>query len=412
MSLFAYLLEHNRYCNIFGIIAILCIAYFFSKRRSHVNVRLVVIGLSLQFAIGFLLLCTSFGQTSVQYLANGVQQLYLFADVGSRFVFGSLVDASGPWGFIFALKVLPVIIFFGAFMSLLFHFGIIQAVVMAINAIVRPLLGTSGSETLCAIANSFLGQTEAPLLIRHYLKHMTKSEMLVVMVSGMGTISGAILVVFAAMGIPAKHLLTASIMAIPSTLLIAKILLPETEHSKTDTNVHADSSAETKNMFDAISKGTVDGLYLSLNVAAMLVSFIALLAFLNAILTSIGALVGMNNFSLSALLGALFSPFGYLLGFDGYQAHVAGELIGIKVSVNELVAYGDMLTKGLSERTINILTYALCGFSNFSCIGIQVGGIGALVPEKREWLTELGLYAVLGGTLANLLSAMMAALLL
>ena len=412
MSLISYLLEYNRYCNFAGIAAILFIAYLFSQHRSRVDFKLVIYGLLMQFAIGFFVLRTGIWQYCVTALANGVQKLYLFADEGSRFVFGSLVDpAAGPWGFLFAIKVLPVIIFFGAFMALLFHFGIVQRIVMVISYVVRPLLGTSGAETLCAISNSFLGQTEAPLLIRHYLKYMTKSEILVVMVSGMGTISGAILVVFVAMGVPAVPLLTASMMAIPSTLLIAKILYPETEKSDAKEMVEVDLSSASSNVFDAISSGTSDGLQLALNVGAMLISFIALLAFLNAILMGVGSLFGWD-ITLSKLFSFVFSPFGYLMGFDSDEAMVIGELIGVKVAVNEMVAYGDMLSKGLSERTINILTYALCGFSNFSCIGIQIGGIGALAPEKRKWLTELGLYAVLGGTLSNLLSAMMAGLLL
>lgn len=407
MVLIDYLLEHNRYCNIVGIITILMIAYCFSHHRSRINYRLIFGGLFLQFLIGFFMLRMNMGQYFVGKIADGVTYLYTFADQGSRFVFGSLVDATGPWGFIFAFKVLPVIIFFGAFMALLFYFGIIQRVVFALNYVVQPLLGTSGAETLCAIANSFLGQTEAPLLIRHYLKKMTKSEMLVVMVSGMGTISGAILVVFAAMGVPIEHLLTASIMAIPSTLIIAKILLPETAKSETVDATTIKMQSESANMFDAIASGTTDGLFLALNVGAMLISFIALLAFVNSVLM---ALFGIT---LNIIFAYLFSPFGFLLGFEYEQAMAIGQLIGTKVTVNELIAYGEMLNMhALSDRAVNIVTYALCGFSNFSCIGIQIGGIGALVPEKRTWLTELGLYAVLGGTLANLLSALIAGLLL
>lgn len=406
MVLIDYLLQYNRYCNLVGIIAVLMIAYLFSLHRSRINYRLVIGGLFLQFIIGFFMLRLNVGQYCVGKIADGVTYLYTFADAGSRFVFGSLVDASGPWGFIFAIKVLPVIIFFGAFMALLFYLGIVQRVVFALNYVVQPLLGTSGAETLCAIANSFLGQTEAPLLIRHYLKRMTKSEILVVMVSGMGTISGAILVVFAAMGVPVEHLLTASMMAIPSTLIIAKILLPETEKSETVDATTMSMQSESANVFDAVSSGTIDGLYLALNVGAMLISFIALLAFMNAIL---GAIFGIT---LNTIFSYLFSPFGFLFGFEYPEAMAIGQLIGTKITVNELIAYGEMLSMNLSERAMNIVTYALCGFSNFSCIGIQIGGIGALVPEKRKWLTELGLYAVLGGTLANLLSALIAGLLL
>lgn len=406
MLLVDYLLQYNRYNNIGGIAVILLIAFLFSQKRSAINYKLVIHGLLIQFALGFLVLRTTIGHTVINIIAQGVTKLYQFADEGAKFVFGSLVDASGPWGFIFAFKVLPVIIFFGAFMAVLFHIGIIQRVVMVVSHIIRPLLGTSGAETLCAISNSFLGQTEAPLLVRHYLKNMTKSEMLVVMVSGMGTISGAILVVFAAMGVPATHLLTASIMAIPSTILIAKILLPETHKPKTEAGADVEVHAQTANILDAIAGGTSDGLQLALNVGAMLISFLAILALINALLTYFFAT------TLNAIFAYIFSPFGYLFGFRGLDALSAGKLIGLKVTVNELIAYGEMIQMGLSDRAMSILTYALCGFSNFSCIGIQIGGIGALVPEKRKWLTELGLYAVLGGTLSNLLSAMIAGLLL
>lgn len=402
-----YLLEYNRYGNIAGILAILFIAYFFSQHRSRISYRLVFNGLLLQFIIGFFVLKTGVGQYCVNKLAEGVEKLYLFADKGSEMVFGQLINPSGALGAIFAFRVLPVIIFFGALMSLLFYFGIIQRVVMVINYLVRPLLGTTGPETLCAISNSFLGQTEAPLLIRHYLKRMTKSEMLVVMVSGMGTVSGAILAVFVGMGVPAMHLLTASMLAIPGTLVIAKILLPETAGAAQDADAQVELKSESANAFDAISSGTSDGLQLALNVGAMLISFLALLAMINAIL---GYFTGT---SLNVLFGYLFSPFGYLLGFNGAEAMSIGELLGIKVSINELVAYDEMIKMtNLSDRAVNIVTYALCGFSNFSCIGIQIGGIGALVPERRAWLAELGLYAVLGGTLSNLLSAMVAGLLL
>ena len=401
-----YLLEYNRYCNIVGIFAILAIAYFFSQHRSRINYRMIFNGILLQFIIGFFVLKTGVGRYCVNKLALGVEKLYLFADKGSEMVFGKLIDPSGPWGFLFVFKVLPVIIFFGALMSLLFYFGIVQRVVMVINYIVRPVLGTTGPETLCAISNSFLGQTEAPLLIRHYLKRMTKSEMLVVMVSGMGTVSGAILAVFVGMGVPAVHLLTASMLAIPGTLVIAKMLLPETSRAAEDADAQVAMKSESANAFDAISSGTSDGLQLALNVGAMLISFLALIALINAVL---GYFTGS---SLNVLFGYLFSPFGYLFGFDGSEAMAIGELLGIKVAANELIAYGEMLKMNLSDRAVNIVTYALCGFSNFSCIGIQIGGIGALVPERRAWLAELGLYAVLGGTLSNLLSTMIAGLLL
>ena len=401
-----YLLQHNRYCNLVGIFVILAIAYFFSQHRSRINYRLVVRGLLMQFVIGFFVLKTGIGQWCIGGLSNTVKALYLFADEGSGMVFGALIDPTGPWGPLFAFRVLPVIIFFGALMSLLFYLGIIQRLVVGVNYLVRPVLGTTGPETLCAISNSFLGQTEAPLLIRHYLKTMTKSEILVVMVSGMGTISGALLAVVAGMGVPIVHLLTASMMAIPGTLVIAKMLYPETDRTTQD-DAHVEMKSESANVFDAISTGTSDGLQLALNVGAMLISFLALLAMIDAIL---GSTIGMG---LKPIFGYLFSPVGYLFGLGQADAMAVGELLGIKIVGNELIAYKEMLKMTtLSTRAINIVTYALCGFSNFSCIGIQIGGIGALVPKKRAVLAELGLYAVLGGTLSNLLSAMVAGLLL
>ncbi len=420
---FSYFIEHQRYLNILGIGFIILCAYALSRNRSSVNFALVVKGLALQFIIGFIMLRTSVGQLFLGAIASGVNKLYLFADVGSSFIFGNLANADMPWGFVFGIKVLPIIIFFGALMSLLFHWGIVQFFVKCISIIIRPILGTSGAETLCAIANSFLGQTEAPLLVKNYLISMTKSEMFVVMVSGMATISGAILAVFAAMGVPISHLLTASVMAIPASLVIAKIIMPEVDQPQTSHGAQVSFTRTTSNAIDAISVGTSDGLKLALNVGAMLIAFLALLALLNSLLigtsghinslfTFIGLGWQMPLVDLNYIFSYLFAPFAYLLGFTGSEALKVGQLLGTKVTVNELIAYNEMITMGLSDRTVSIVTYALCGFSNFSCIGIQIGGIGALVPEKRKWLCELGLYTVLAGSLANLLSAMIAGILL
>lgn len=413
-----YLLEYNRIYNFLGIAVILGIAVLLSYDRTRINWRLVFTGLLLHFVFAVAVLKTTIGRDIVGMLAGMFTKLYEAADAGISFVFGKLADPAGAWGFIFAIKVLPVIIFFGAFMSLLFYFRIIQMLVMGINAVVRPLLGTTGPETLCAVANSFLGQTEAPLLIRHYLKDMTKSEFLVVMISGMGTISGSILAVFAVMGVPATHLLAASVMAIPATIIIAKILYPETEEPKAMCDATANYETHAGNALDAVSQGTSDGLWLALNIGAMLISFLALLGVINNVLGfSCVKLNELFNLSLPIIsLNTIFAwicmPFAWLLGFTGYEAYQTGQLIGTKIAVNELVAYSDMLKMNLSPRTMAIITYALCGFSNFSCIGIQIGGIGALVPEKRQWISQLGMKAVFGGALANLLSAMVASLLL
>lgn len=417
-TVFQYFLEYNRYCNVLGIGVVIGLATLFSDHRSRINLRLMFVALAMQFAIAFLALKTSAGAYVLQAMADAVSYLYAYAETGVAFLFGKLADASDtPWGMIFAVKVLPLIVFFGAFMSLLLYCGVVQRIVGAIEYVVRPLLGTSGPETTCAIANSFLGQTEAPLLIRTYLARMTRSEMLVVMLSGMGTITSAILVVFVSMGVPAVSLLTASVMAIPATIMIAKILIPETEQHQHD---YAGSQYDSKNsnVFDAIATGTSDGLYLALNVGAMLIAFIALMSMANGILSGICQTLntwfslGMPICTIDYLCSKLFYPFAVLLGFTGTEASSVAQLLGIKVGVNEFLAYCQLTSMNLSERTVAIVSFALCGFSNFSCIGIQVGGIGILAPEKRVMLTQLGIRAVLGAALANLMTAMIAGLFL
>jgi len=416
MDLFVYLAEYNRYLNIAGIFFIIGIAWLCSRNRKKVSTTLIRNALLMQCVIAFLTLRTSGGKCFIAWISEGIRYLYHYAEVGTQFLFGNLANSvDTSWGTVFAVQVLPMIIFFGAFMAVLSYLGIVQRLVSAISYVVRPVLGTSGSETLCAIANSFLGQTEAPLLVRHYLKNMTKSELLVVMVSGMGTISGSIMAVYASFGAPIEHLLAASVMAIPATIMIAKILLPE-EEKKHNTDASVEFEKNSSNIFDAISSGTTDGLNLALNVGAMLIAFVALIAMINGCLG--GGITWFNSFfgtcfevlSLEKIFSWLFAPFAYFLGFVGDEAQQVSQLIGIKVAINEFVGYLTLVKMNLSERAAALSTYALCGFSNFSCIGIQVGGIGALVPEKRKWLTELGLMAVLGGALSNLLTAMIAGL--
>ncbi len=421
MSFIQYFIQHNRYLTILGIPFLLAIAALFSRKRSAINYRLIGSSLALQFGIGFLTLKTSAGQAVVRAISDVICSVYEYSNQGIVFLFGDFVDKSVLN--IFAFKVLPIIVFFGALMSLLFHMGIIQRVVSGMAWVLQPILGSSGAETLCAVSNSFLGQTEAPLVIRHYLANMTNSEMMVVMVSGMGTISGSIMAVYASIGIPAGHMLAASVMAIPGSILMAKILYPETEKTETADGASVNLESTSGNALDAISSGTSDGLMLALNVGAMLISFLALIAMANGLLgwgsgwfntmiSWFGITWQMPDLSLNLIFAWFFAPFGYLLGFTGDQAFKVGELIGTKVAVNEMVAYCQLVKCDFAERSCSILTYALCGFSNFSCIGIQIGGIGALVPSKRSVLTELGLLAVLGGTLTNLLSAMIANLLI
>ncbi len=360
----------------------------------------------MQFVLAFFIIKTSAGHITFKYIGSGFTKLYGFASAGTEFVFGSLSDVSMPWGAIFAIKVVPIIVFFGALMAVLYHFGIIQFFVRGVSLIMRPLLGTSGAETLCAAANSMLGQTEAPLLIKHYLNKMTRSEVLVVMVSGMATLNGALLAVYGSIGVSMIHLLSASVMAVPGSILISKILIPETELPETIGGKHVDMGKESNNVLDAISQGTGDGMKLAVNVVAMLITFISLIALVNYLLSISG------GYTLNDIFAKIFAPVAYLLGVAKVDIFKAGSLLGEKLVINEFVAYSSFVKTELLPRSKIVLTYALCGFSNFSCIGIQIGGIGALCPEKRQLLTKLGMTALLGGTLTNFLNAAIAALLL
>lgn len=421
MNLLAYFLEYNRFLNIIGIGVIFAVAYLFSRNRSAINYRLIISALALHFTFALVMLRTSWGRVVIGKIADGASKLSVFADSGINFMFGKLGDASLPWGFVFAIKVLPIIIFVGALTALFYHFHIIQKIVSGMNGIIRPILGTSGVETVSVIANSILGQTEAALFISNYLRVMTRSELFVYMTSGMASISISVLVIYVLIGIPGIHLLTAAMMSIPAAIFIAKILLPETETSLASKKIEFEN--RTANAFDAIAKGTMDGLKLAVAVAAMLISFLALIAmsdyllslvsfYLNQLFTYMQLPVQLPVLSIGTIFSYIFAPFAYLLGFTGTELWQAGKLLGIKIAGNELIAFSELVKTNLSPRTFTILVYALCGFSNFSCIGIQIGMIGALAPEKRHTITQLGLYAVLGSALANLLSAMIVGLLL
>ena len=423
MPLLAYFIEHNRYLNIIGIVVITTIALLFSKNRSAINKRLILSALVLLFLFALGMLKTHWGRIIMGTLAMGAEKISVFADKGIEFMFGKLADSSMPWGFIFAFKVLPIVIFIGALTALLFHWGVIQKLVHGLNMVIRPILGTTGVETMSAIANSIFGQTEAALFMGGYVHVMTQSELFVLMCSGMAAISATVLVMYVLIGIPAIHVLTATLMSIPASIFIAKILVPETEISLTAQHPELKFEKSSTNMFDAISKGTMDGLKLAVAVAAMLISFLALLAmgdymlttasyYLNQIFSYFYLPFQLPELTIALILSYIFAPFTYLLGITGLEATAAGKLLGVKVSVNEMVAFMELVKTNLSPRTFTILIYALCGFSNFSCIGIQIGMISALAPEKRHTATSLGLYAVLGSSLANLLSAMVVGLLL
>lgn len=401
---FEWFVLDNHYLSLIGIASILGVACLFSSRRKAISIKLIFSALAMQAVLATFILKTEIGKTIFTSISHGVEALYRFSDQGCAFVFGKIADSSGPWGSIFAIKALPVIIFFGALMALLFHIGVVQILVKGIAIIIRPILGTSGAETLSVAANSMMGQTEAPLLIKNYLARMTDSEMTTVMVSGMAHLSGALLAIYGLMGIPIVHLLSASIMAIPGAILISKLLTPETEKPDTLGSKSVAIPRESKNVLDAISTGTTDGLKLAVNVAAMLIAFISLMALVDAVL------MGLTGMGLNDVFAKLFFGVAYLIGIPLSECKTAGTLLGQKLVVNEFVAYGTMVKQVLSSRTVAILTYAIAGFSNFSCIGIQIGGIGAICPAKRETLARLGLRALLGGTLTNLLNAAIASL--
>ena len=402
----------ERLVSLVGALVILGVAILFSNNRSMIRWRLVASALVIQFLLGFVILKTGVGQAFFGSISHVFEVLYQFAGHGSSFVFGALADMNGPWGMIFAVKVLPTIIFFGAFMALLYHIGVVQFFVTGLSMVIRPILGTSGAETLAVAANVMLGQTEAPLLIKNYLPRMTESEMLVVMVGGMSHLSGSLLAVYGGMGIPISHLLTSSFMAIPAAIMIAKILIPETQVPETLGGSPMNMERETKNVLDAVSRGTSDGLGLAVNVGAMLISFISLMAFIDFTLGWVTGSFLATPLTLNVVFGKLFFGVAYLIGVPMQDCSAAGSLLGQKLVINEFVAYMSFAKMELLPRSQVLLTYALAGFSNFSCIGIQIGGIGAICPQKRTLLTKLGVRALLGGTLANFLNAAIVGILL
>ena len=372
------------------------------------------------------------GREIFDWLGQGFVKILSFVAAGSNFIFGSLMDTT-KFGFVFAFQVLPTIIFFASFMSVLYHLGVMQKIVQGMAWVITKVMRVSGAETLSVCANAFIGQTESPLVVRPYIAKMTESELLTLMVGGMATIAGGVLGAYVMLlggGDPAqqafyaKHLITASIMAAPATLVIAKILVPETREPLTLGTVRMDVEKTTTNVIDAAAAGAGDGLKLALNVGAMLLAFIALIALLNAPLVWLGEVTGLEAAlgrptDLSSLLGYLLSPLAWAIGVPWQDANTVGGLIGTKVVLNEFVAYvqlGEILRGGVDGVTLTdqgrlIATYALCGFANFSSIAIQIGGIGGLAPERRADLARFGLRAVLGGSIATLMTATIAGVL-
>ena len=399
-----------------GIILILGVAFLLSKERRRVPWRTVGIGLALQFAFAAILLRFPPGRTVLDTAAKGVDAVLACAIEGAEFVFGSkLVDPSGPVGFVFAFRVLPTILFVAALFAVLYHLGIMQIIVKGFAWLMSRTLGASGAESLNASASLFLGQTEAPLTIRPYLANLTQSELLVVMVSGMALVSGGVLGAYIEAGASARDLLTAILVCLPATIYLPKLVLPESGVPETLGTVKAHDERPDANVLEAAARGTREGLSLALNVAAILITFLALIALVDKGLGQVGGWVGAPERSLRSILGVAMAPVAWIIGVPWRDALAVGGLLGERTVLNELIAYGDLgkLSGQIDARSYAIATVALCGFANLSSIGIQIGGIGALMPEsRRSDLARLGLRALIVATLANLLSACIVGILL
>ena len=401
--------------SVIGLLILIFIAYLLSNNKRKINWKLVAIGVSMQIIFALLILKFPPGERIFTVLSDGVTKLLDFTKEGTEFLVGDLINPD-TFGYIFAIQVLPTIIFFSSLMTILYYFGIMQYLVSYLAKIMVKLLGTSGAETLSATANIFVGQTEAPLVIKPYIKTMTKSELLTVMTGGMATVAGGVMAGYVSMGVNAGHLIAASIMSAPASLIISKIIIPETEEPKTKGSVNIELEQLDSNAIDAAARGASEGLSLALNVGAMLLAFIALVALFNYLITALGGLIGLEFLSLEWILGKLFSPLAYIMGIPLADITEAGNLLGQKIVINEFFAYANLSTLikegAISERTITILTYALCGFANFSSIGIQIAGIGGLAPERRSDIAKLGMRALIGGSLAAFMTATVAGILI
>jgi CNT family concentrative nucleoside transporter len=408
----------GRYTGILGLLTMLTLAYVFSTNRRAIRMKTVVWGLGLQFAFAVLVLRIDAGRRVFQKAGDVVSRLLSYSFVGSQFVFGDLGKQGSHLGFYFAFQVLPAIIFICAFFAVLYHFGVMQFVIKVAAWVMTRVMGASGAESLNIAASIFMGQTEAPVTIRPFLPDLTHSELMTVMTSGMAHVSGGIMAAYIAFGIEPKHLLSAVIMTAPGTLLMAKMLVPETEQPRTAGRVVMPESEEQtekqENLLGAIARGTTDGLHMALNIAAMLIAFLALIALADGILGGIHHWVAWVPESLERIFGAVFAPIAWVIGVPWRDCGVIGTLLGTRMVLNELVAFsmlGPMKT-ALDPRSFTIATFALCGFANLSSIGIQIGGIGALAPNKKSELARLGIRAMLAGTMANLMSASIAGMLL
>ena len=424
----------ERYMGVLGIIVLFALAFLMSNNKKRINFRTLIVGFSIQFGMGLLLISWPRGNDAIQWFAMKVTSFLMLTDHGTKFLFGYIVAPSKAdiFGFQFAFRVLPIIIFFACFMGILYYLGIMQKIVKIFAWVMSRLMKTSGAESLSCSANIFLGQTEAPLLIRPFLNRCTMSELCAIMVGGFGTIAGSVMAGYIAMGIPAQHIIIASMMAAPASLMVAKIIFPETQVSETAGSVSLPKIDVGSNVLDAASRGVYDGLHLALNVAAMLIAFITLIAFIDKLLLVLdrlidgtllgGALMANGEYegyfpgSLKTILGTIFSPLTFLMGVPRQDVFELANLLGTKLALNEFVAYAKLaplIESGAITPKAQIMgTYMLCGFANFASIGIQIGGLSALAPERRSDLSKLAMRAMLGGAIVSCLTATIAGILI
>ncbi|WP_434353270.1 NupC/NupG family nucleoside CNT transporter [Psychrobacter sp. HD31] len=408
--------------SVLGMIVLIAIALLMSNNRRSINLRTVVGAFALQFLIGAFILYVPTGQKALGAMSSAVAKVLEFGNAGIEFLFGGLMsdkmfEVFGGGGFIFALRVLPVIVFFSSLVAVLYYLGVMQWFVKLIGGGLQKILGTSKPVSMSAAANIFVGQTEAPLVVKPYISRMSESDLFAVMCGGLASIAGSVLAGYAGMGVPLPYLIAASFMAAPGGLLFAKLIMPETEEVKEIENFEiAEDDTPPANVLDAAAEGAITGMQMAMNVGAMLIAFIGLIALLNGIIGGVGGWFGYGEITLQQILGYIFAPLAWVIGTPWSEAQTAGSLIGQKVVVNEFVAYAEytnLLKEGtvvLSDKTQAIISFALCGFANLSSIAILIGGLGVIAPNRRHDIARLGIKAVIAGSLSNLMSATIAGL--
>ncbi|MBS4206653.1 nucleoside transporter C-terminal domain-containing protein [Bacillus sp. FJAT-50079] len=396
-----------------GIIGILALAAALSRKRNAINLRTVIGALAIQLIFAFAVLKWQLGRKILQYFSAIVQNVIDSSNAGIQFLFGGILNADNA-GFTFALQVLPIIIFFASLISVLYYLGVMQFATKLIGGFLAKMLKTSEPESMSAAANIFLGPTEAPLVIKPYIEKMTKSELFAVMVGGMACVSGSVLGGYAMLGVPLEYLLAAAFMGAPAGLLLAKIIMPQTEQLNTDVRIQMIKDEESRNVVDAAARGAADGLKIAAGVGALLLAFISLIFLINTIIGSIGGIFGFGTLTLEQILGYIFFPLAVLIGVPWDEALQAASFIGQKFVLNEFVAYTAFAPEiaNLSAKSVAMISFALCGFANLAAIALMIGGLGGIAPSRRQDIAEMGLLAVIAATLANLLSAAIAGMLI